>query len=103
MKILKFMIFAIVVIGFSPIKAEACGLNNKRGVWERFCLENKIGDACKRAINSLSDKITTARGSEALEIRNRLRVVAEFGCQLHDKLSCQRLEEAAVRHLATEI
>lgn len=63
----------------------------KLGLWERFCINNKIGDACGKAVKSLSEKIAVAGPEEAGALKTRLQTTAQLGCTLNNKISCARM------------
>ena len=77
---------------------------SEMGLWERFCLHDKIGDACGRAVNSLTDKMMAEDGELSVNYLSRLQAVAELGCQLNDKTSCGAVaDDSAEQPLNTEL
>lgn len=82
---MKTLILTLTLIFTSYAHAET-------GLWERFCLDNKIADACGKAINSLTEKLEAADGDQAVDLATRIQKVSEFGCKLNHKASCERVE-----------
>lgn len=93
---MKALILSITILFTSLAQAQAVAKSTpEQGLWERFCLNDKIADACGRAINSLVDKMEEAPVNELMALQGRIDKVAETGCQLQNKTACSRMMDDA--------
>lgn len=76
--------------------AQADQAPSELGLWERFCINNKIADACDRAVKSLDRKINQANNDQAAMLEQRLLKVSELGCSLKNKYCCEQLVGSAL-------
>lgn len=94
-------LFAFTLV-FTSNCAQAEVLQSKLGLWERFCVQNKIGDACGRAVKSLYEKIEAQDYTQIPDLRFRLQRVGELGCGLKNKISCEAIRGEYVSQMETE-
>jgi len=61
----------------------------KAGLWERFCLEQNILDACGKATRSLELKIRTTTQADVLaQLQSKLNEVTQKRCRLQEQKAC---------------
>lgn len=93
MKSMKTIALVLLMVCSIARNVAAKEIEPKFGLWERFCVKNKIADACKKAARSLSSKIIDSQSYEIAELRVRLKNVATIGCRLRGHSSCKLLED----------
>jgi len=96
MKLNKVILVIGLLIGSSAFAEEQTADAPKMGLWERFCLNDKIGDACDRAVNSLNEQISQADEEQADILNQRMQAVTQKGCDLKVNGLCERLERSTL-------
>lgn len=70
----------------------------KMGLWERFCINDKIGDACNRAVHSLNNQISELSDKpETSELKQRLQAVSQMRCDLKKQSTCDLKNESLIQ------
>lgn len=91
---------AIFLFALTSLMQAAESIEPKKGLWERFCLEQSILDACSKAVRSLKVRIN---GELDLNIRTQLQLRLS---QVHQKactLASKKHQAASARLINIDV
>lgn len=102
---MKQLIATLILTAVST--AATAHAESSTGLWERFCTQNKIGDACERAVKSIHEEVRKFEADQpieqAMDLQRRLETVAEMGCSLNNPLCCEQKEKINAEEVYGEV